>query len=172
MGLISRVSSRTYRKKKNKPKMGKHRKPKTTETVLKFDKTARKEYLTGFSKRKKERQEKAKKELEEKIKKEKRDMKAEIRNASNMSQHNDIVADRLKQLRNLEGKNEDSKRIKEDDGKIVETQEIDMSVNLAPTIAGYKNAPQVETEEIEQTEEMDSKKNQQKDAEEAVGSIG
>ena len=142
--------------------MGKHRKAKTQTTSITFDRSARKDYLTGFSRRKKERQEKAKRELEDKIKKEKRDMKAEIRNAGNMGAHNDIVADRLKQLRNLEGITDEKKEVKEEFGQIVETSEIDMTVNLAPAVQEFK-----QQEEKAKDGEMNDKANRKEDQEAA-----
>ena len=106
--------------------MGKHRKTKQP-TEITFNKTKRKEFLTGFSKRKKQRQEQAKNELEAQIKEEKLKMKADIRNARNMNLHNDVVKNRLKQLRNLEGLNEETKVCKEEDGREVETCDIAMT---------------------------------------------
>ena len=72
-------------------------KKKDTSEIV-FDPAARKEFLTGFSKRKKERQEKARKEIEDQIKEEKQMIKDEIRKASNMHIHNAIVDDKVKHL--------------------------------------------------------------------------
>merc|ERR1711935_225038 len=99
MGLISRVSSRTYRFFSKMRTKGN----KKDKTEIVFDPAARKEFLTGFSKRKKERQEKAKKEIEDQIKEEKQMIKVEIRKASNMHIHNAIVDDKVKHLQAISG---------------------------------------------------------------------
>ena len=62
---------------------GKKNFKKSVEEVS-FNKSARREFLTGFQKRKKERQEKARKELEAQIKAEKQQIRKEIKDASNM----------------------------------------------------------------------------------------
>merc|ERR1711988_1202829 len=104
-------------------------KKKDTSEII-FDPAARREFLTGFSKRKKERQEKARKEMEEQIKLEKQQIKDEIRKASNMHIHNAIVEDKVKHLREIQGLSNNKSTIKEADGQTVEVCEIGMSADL------------------------------------------
>merc|ERR1712004_190568 len=125
-GLISRVSSRTYRILKMRTKGSK--KKDTSEII--FDPAARREFLTGFSKRKKERQEKARKEMEDQIKEEKQMIKDEIRKASNMHVHHAIVEDKVKHLRDMQGLSTTKSTIKEADGQTVEVSEIGMTADL------------------------------------------
>ena len=151
--------------------MGKHRKSKQP-TEIKFDKNHRKEFLTGFSKRKKQRQEYARKELETQIKEEKQKMKAEIRNARNMTLHNDVVQSRLKQLRNLEGLQDKSEVAEEADGRVVETCEINMTADLTDLAASKnseakKSSPEKGTEEEPTLLSIDSEANRKADADKA-----
>merc|ERR1712050_585498 len=104
-------------------------KKKDTSEII-FDPAARREFLTGFSKRKKERQERARKEMEEQIKEEKQQIKDEIRKASNMHIHNAIVEDKVKHLREIQGLSSNKSTIKEADGQTVEVCEIGMSADL------------------------------------------
>merc|ERR1711976_631212 len=53
----------------------KHRKNKQNKTFLKFDETARADFLTGFRKRKNERRKKAQEELQQQYKDEKKRIK-------------------------------------------------------------------------------------------------
>ncbi|XP_076458324.1 uncharacterized protein LOC143292039 [Babylonia areolata] len=57
----------------------KRRKNRQTKTVLIFDEDARREYLTGFQKRKNQRRKKAKLENEKKLKEEKQALKQQVR---------------------------------------------------------------------------------------------
>ena len=68
--------------------MGKSR----TKLVLEFDKDKRKEYLTGFRKRKNERRRKAQLEIEQKV----RDEKARIR-----KKRQDAINQRLEEITNI-----------------------------------------------------------------------
>lgn len=129
--------------------MGKHRKPSQTKTEIVFDKSLRKEFLTGFSKRKKERQAKAKQELEDQIKAEKQKVKNEIRNARNMKLHNDVVQSKLSEIRKLENLETKKSKFVEDDGREVETEEIDMTGNLLGVVA---DSGKVEAEDVDKSE--------------------
>merc|ERR1712001_388765 len=120
-------------------------KKKDTSEII-FDPAARREFLTGFSKRKKERQEKARKEMEEQIKEEKQQIKDEIRKASNMHIHNAIVEDKVKHLREIQGLSDKKSTIKEADGQTVEVCEIGMSADLTE-IAYQEENKDEETEE-------------------------
>merc|ERR1712110_742685 len=111
-----------------------------------FDPAARADFLTGFSKRKKERQEKARKEMEEQIKEEKREIKKQIREASNMNMHEAIVEDKVKHLRELQGLTENKTTVKEADGQTVEVCEIGMTADLTE-IAHEEEAKNEEEDE-------------------------
>eukprot|EP01134_Creolimax_fragrantissima_P003840 CFRG3840T1 len=78
--------------------------------VVEYDAEARREYLTGFSKRKKERQEKAVSEAEEKLKEERLARRSEIR-------------DRVNALRQLTGIALDDKATDAEKGNVVELQD-------------------------------------------------
>ena len=109
------------------------------QTEIIFDPAARREFLTGFSKRKKERQEKARKEMEEQIKEEKRIIKEEIRKASNMHIHNAIVEDKVKHLRELQGLSENKTVTEEADGQQIEVCEIGMTADLSGVVESVEN---------------------------------
>merc|ERR1712066_108016 len=143
MGLISRVSSRTYRDILKMRTKGSKKKD-TSEII--FDPAARREFLTGFSKRKKERQEKARKEMEEQIKEEKREIKKQIREASNMNMHQAIVEDKVKHLREIQGLTENKSTIKEADGQTVEVCEIGMTADLTEIANEEQNKQENEDE--------------------------
>merc|ERR1711893_204491 len=144
MGLISRVSSRTYREIFKMRTKGSKKKD---DSEIIFDPAARKEFLTGFSKRKKERQEKARKEMEEQIKLEKQQIKDEIREASNMHIHNAIVEDKVKHLREIQGLSSNKSTIKEADGQTVEVCEIGMSADLTEIAYQEENKNEEANEE-------------------------
>ncbi|XP_026813972.1 nucleolar protein 12 [Rhopalosiphum maidis] len=66
---------------KDRTKVKRHRKPinRTTKRTITFDEKSRKDFLTGFHKRKLARKKKAKEDFEKKLKEEKKRIKAEAR---------------------------------------------------------------------------------------------
>ncbi|GAB1604948.1 nucleolar protein 12-like [Argonauta hians] len=69
-----------------------------TKVFIAFDENDRKNYLTGFRKRKKERQHKAKKMLEEKLKKERREIRKEKRELLKTMVQESVIPEDIKQL--------------------------------------------------------------------------
>merc|ERR1712226_291505 len=118
----------------------------TMRTEGVFDAAARTEFLTGFRKRKKERQEKARLEMEEQIKEEKRQIKKEIREASNLHIHNAAVEDRLKNLRDIQGLSNETTIVKEAGGQEVEVCELGVVADLTDIAKG-------ETQNVDEAED-------------------
>ncbi|XP_014770691.1 nucleolar protein 12 [Octopus bimaculoides] len=69
-----------------------------TKVFIAFDENNRKNFLTGFRKRKKERQNKAKKMLEEKLKKERREIRKEKRELFKTMARESAIPEEIKHL--------------------------------------------------------------------------